>query len=231
MLQILSMLVDIGLVIYQFLFVKVIYSIYSNEIAYALIVTIEIIAFILINLIIETFVCVNKNIYIYTNINICNECVLLAQTLKSSPIVSIPTPIINPSSSHNKPSTNSNRKIPISSDNVPKYSQSIVSSEIPNCIKEISIILWYITYIQFNRSIGSCKYPTMCALINKGNYKQHSNMSVFIYINLLITVILNALSNLILDAKFIIIEKHQFTSLVKMIVLYPYVIYICDKRI
>ncbi len=96
------------------------------------------------NLIVETFVSVNKNIYIYIDINVYNEYGLLtsitpapifAQTLKPTPIpiseaiiASIHIPIINTSSSHNKSPTRTYRKTPIASTNAPNYSPSIASS-------------------------------------------------------------------------------------------------------
>ncbi len=97
-----------------------------------------------INLIVETYVSVNKNIYIYIGINIYNEYVLVgnittvptfAQTLKSLPIpisepiiASISIPIINTLSSHTKPPTKLHRKTPSSSTNASKYSPSIAST-------------------------------------------------------------------------------------------------------
>ncbi len=99
----------------------------------------------IINLIVETSVSVNKNIYIYIGSNIYNEYVLLInitpapifeQTLKPTPIpipepiiVSIHTPIIIITSSHTKsPTIITHRKTPVASINAPKYSPSIASS-------------------------------------------------------------------------------------------------------
>ncbi len=96
------------------------------------------------NLIVETFVSVNKYIYIYIGINIYNEYGILTnithapifiQTLKPTPIpISEPiippvhSPRINVTSSHTKLRAITQRKTPIASINAPKYSASIASS-------------------------------------------------------------------------------------------------------
>ncbi len=101
----------------------------------------------IINLIVETFVSVNKNIYIYIDINVYNEYVLLtniipapifAQTLKSTPIpisepiiASIHTPIINISSSHIRSPTKTHKKTPISSTNASTVSTTYGPSIAP----------------------------------------------------------------------------------------------------